>query len=271
MNEFLLFAGLVVLTVACFSFAHPLLRRLGLLCFAATIFAAGYLPTKNVWVGAACVAGLLLFPWLEILLRIRKLRLPLRKRLTQTPPPSREMFADLDQITDDIESAGFEHVADLGWEMEGYRQFLRLFANPQKREEAAITYVEQNQLGFHFSSVTSRGADGAVFTTWNCPVSTSLKPPPTIHLHRVPAEAPFADLVAGHDAFLRGEGLEHSALQPVDPDSVREAVERDMETQMQHNIREGLLEPADDGHGRYSWRGMLFLWWQAVRDIFRFS
>ncbi|MFM8230027.1 MAG: hypothetical protein ACKOAL_02265, partial [Chthoniobacterales bacterium] len=106
---------------------------------------------------------------------------------------------------------------------------------------------------------------------WNCPVSTSLKTPPTVHLHRVAAEAPFADLVAGHDAFLRGEGLEQSALQPVDPDSVREAVERDMETQMQHNIREGLLEPADDGHGRYSWRGMLFLWWQAVRDIFRFS
>jgi hypothetical protein len=271
LNELLLFAGLAVLTWACFSFAHPWLRRLGLLCFAATVFAAGYLPTKNPWIGAACVSGLLLFPWLEILLRIRRLRLPLRKQLLQVPPPAREMFPDLERITGDIEAAGFEHVADLGWDMDGYRQFFRLFANPAKREEAAITCVEQNQLGFHFASVTSRGADGSVFTTWNCPVSSSLKTPPTVHLHRVPGDAAFADLAAGHDAFLSQRGLERSALKPVDPETVRASVERDMENQMQHNIREGLLEPADEGHGRYSWRGMLFLWWQAVRDIFRFT
>jgi hypothetical protein len=60
-------------------------------------------------------------------------------------------------------------------------------------------------------------------------------------------------------------------LQPVDPETVRAAVERDMETQMQHNLREGLLRPADEGHGRYSWRGMLYLWCQFLRDIFRFS
>ena len=52
---------------------------------------------------------------------------------------------------------------------------------------------------------------------------------------------------------------------------MRAAVERDMESQMQHNIREGLLEPADDDHGRYSWRGMLYLWFQFLRDIFRFT
>ena len=66
-------------------------------------------------------------------------------------------------------------------------------------------------------------------------------------------------------------GMKEESLQAVDPDSVRTAVERDMETQMEHNIREGLLEPADDDHGRYSWRGMLYLWFQVLRDIFRFS
>jgi hypothetical protein len=271
LNQLLFFAGLVVLTGAFFSFSHSLLRRLGLLSFAATVFAAGYLSTGSIWAGVACILGLLLFPWLEILLRIRKLRLPLRKRLTQTTPPSREMFPDLEHMTEEIESAGYEHVADLGWDMDGYRQFLRLFANAQKSEEAAITYVEQNQLGFHFASVTSRGSGGTVFTTWNCPVSSSLKTPPTVHLHRMPGEASFADLVTGHDGFLRRCGLDAGAPQPVDADSVRAAVERDMETQMQHNIREGLLEAADEAHGRYSWRGMLFLWWQAVRDILRFS
>jgi len=271
MNELMLFVGLVVLTAACLSYAHPILRRLGIFSLGVTSFAAGYLPTRNVWIGLAAASVLVLLPWLEILLRVRKLRLPLRKELHQTAPPSREMFPALNELSDEIESAGFEHVADLGWDMEGYRQFLRLFAHPEKREEASITYVEQNQLGFHFASVTSRGADGAVFTTWNCPVSSSLKTPPTVHLHRVGADADFLALVTGHEEFLRERGLERAALQPVDPDTVRAAVECDMETQMQHNLREGLLQPADEGHGRYSWRGMLYLWCQFLRDIFRFS
>ena len=271
MNELMFFVGLVALTAAFFSFPHPVCRRLGILSLGAATFAAGYLATGNLWIGAACVSAVLLLPWVEILLRIRKLRLPLRKQLRQSTPPSREIFPALTEISDDIEASGFEHVADLGWEMDGYRQFLRLFAHPKKHEEAAITYVEQNQLGFHFTSVTSRGLDGAVFTTWDCPVSSSLKIPPTVHLHRVAGEAPFDTLLEGHGDFLRERGVEDGALQAVDPDSVRAAVEQDMETQMQHNIREGLLEPADDGHGRYSWRGMLYLWFQFLRDIFRFS
>lgn len=271
MNEWMLFAGLVVLTAAFFQFPHPFLRRLGVLTVGATTFAAGYLLTRNIWIGLAMASGWLLLPWVEILLRVRKLRLPLRKELRQSTPPSREIFPDFGHLSDEIEAAGFEHVADLGWDMDGYRQFLRLFAHPKKREEASITCIEQNQLGFHFASVTSRGTDGAVFTTWNCPIPSSLKIPPAVHLHRVAAEAPFAALIEGHEAFLRGHGRKEDGLQPVDPDTVRASVERDMEAQMQHNIREGLLTPADEGHGRYSWRGMLFLWWQVVRDIFRFS
>jgi hypothetical protein len=271
LNGFLLFAGLVLLTAAFFQFAHPLMRRLGLLSVAATVFAAGYWLSDNVWVGAGGVAALLLLPWIEILLRIRKLRLPLRKPLRQATPPSQEMFPDLGGVTDSIESSGFEHAADLGWEMDGYRQFLRLFACPEKREEAAITYVEQSQIGFHFASVTSRAADGSVYITWNCPVPSSLKTLPTVHLNRLPGETPFGALLASHETFLARQGLARETLQAVEPDVVRLWVERDMESQIQHNLCEGLLEREDEEHGRYSWRGMLFLWWQVLRDILRLS
>jgi hypothetical protein len=271
LNEFLFFSGLFVLTAACFQFAHPLMRRLGLLSLAGTIFAAGYLLVGNFWGGAAGVAVLFMLPWIEILLRIRKLRLPLRKQLRQATPPAREMFPELDDITGDIEAAGFEHAADLGWEMDGYRQFLRLFANTEKCEEAAITYVEQNQIGFHFTSLTSRAADGAVFITWNCPVPSSLKTLPNVHLNRMAGEIEFKTLLEGHDAFLEGQGLKREGLQVVDADSVRVSVERDMESQMQHNLSEGLLHREGEEHGRYSWRGMLFLWFQCLRDIFRLS
>jgi hypothetical protein len=71
--------------------------------------------------------------------------------------------------------------------------------------------------------------------------------------------------------LLALRGLAVADLRAAAPEQVRGAVERDMETQMQHNIRAGLLEPAEEGHGRYSWRGMVYLWWQFVRDTFRFS
>ncbi len=271
MNELLLFAGLVVLTMAFFSWGHPLLRRLGILCLVATTFAAGYLLSGKVWVGVVAASVWLVLPWIEILVRVRKLRLPLRKQLQQKGPPSREAFPQLGELSDQIEAAGFEHAADLGWEMDGYRQFLRLFARPGEREEAAITYVEQNQMGFHFASITSRAEDGSVYTTWNCPVSSSLKTPPKVHLHRAAPEAPFTALVTEHATFLDRSGRSREALRPVDPEAVRAAVEGDMEAQMRHNLHEGLLQPADEGHSRYSWRGMLYLWGQFLRDIFRFS
>lgn len=271
MNGFLLFLGLVFLTAAFFSCAHPLLRRMGVLCAGVATFAAGYLPTGSIWAGAACVSALLLLPWVEILLRVRKLRLPLNKKLRRSAPPSREMFPELEELSSEIEAAGFEHAADVGWDMEGYRQFLRLFVNPARCEEAVITHIEQNQLGFHFASLTSRGREGEVFTTWNCPVSSSLKTTPGLHLNQVAAERPFGAMASAHAEFLRRSGKGPDSLARTDAEAVRAAVERDMELQMRHNLSEGLLTPAGEGHGRYSWRGMIYLWLQSLRDIFRLS
>lgn len=271
MNGILFFAGMVVLTAAFFSYGHPLLRRIGVLCVGLTTFAAGYIATRSVWVGVAALSVWLLLPWVEILLRVRKLRLPLNKRLLSAPPPPRDMFPVLDELTEEIEGCGFEHVADLGWEMDGYRQFLRLFAHPGKNTEAAVTYVEQSQLGFHFCSATSRGADGSVFMTWNCPVSSSLRTPPAVHVNRVVTEGSFEELVASHEKFLGRSGAMAGGLQSVDPGQVRASVERDMDVQMQHNVRVGMLHDDGEGNGRYSWRGMLYLWFQFLRDLFRFS
>lgn len=269
MREFLLVCGLAVLTAAFFSYSHPLLRRLGLLSLTATLVAAGYFATGSFWAAAACGAGWMALPWLEILLRVRKMRLPLRKQLRQSVAPAREVFPELPQLSGEIEEHGFERAEDLGWETGSYRQFLRLFSCPERREEAAITFVEQNGMGFHFVSVTSRAADGAVFTTWNCPVSPSLKVPPGMHVNRASPEAGFTQLLARHGEFVRqraGEGFVALA-----PSGVREAVEGDMESQMRHNVAAGILSPAGEGCGRYSWRGMLYLWFQFLRDIFRLA
>ena len=49
-----------------------------------------------------------LLPWVEIVGRVRKLRFPLRSEVKHRFPPSREVFPDLDEITEEVEKAGFE-------------------------------------------------------------------------------------------------------------------------------------------------------------------
>jgi len=66
---------------------------------------------------------LALLPWLEILTRIRALRLPREKRLRPKSPPSSDTFPALSEITREIEDEGFVHVGDAGWDWEDYRQF----------------------------------------------------------------------------------------------------------------------------------------------------
>lgn len=271
MSELLLFLGLAVLTAAFLNFRQIWLRRLGVWMVGVTSFAAGYLPTGKIWVGLAVASLWLFVPWIEILLRVRHLRLPLRRKLRQFPPPSREVFPTLEEDSERIEASGFEHVADMGWEMDEYRQFLRLYARPSGREEAVITCVQQSEVGFDFISITSRGNDGTVYTTWNCQLAASLQMPPTLHLQRLGEDVPFEKLFSAHGAFVREHGLTEELLAPVDLDAVRVAVERDMEVQMQHNLSVGVLRPLDESHGVYSWKGMLFLWVRVLREIFRLT
>ena len=75
----------------------------------------------------AGAASWLFLPWLEILTRIRTLRLPKEKRLRPKSPPSTSLFPALDEISREIENEGFAHVNDAGWDWEDYRQFFRLF------------------------------------------------------------------------------------------------------------------------------------------------
>jgi hypothetical protein len=80
----------------------------------------------------------LFLPWLEILTRIRTLRLPREKQLRPKSPPSSEIFPNLNEITREIENEGFVHVNDAGWDWADYRQFFRLFYKKEDRAHATI-------------------------------------------------------------------------------------------------------------------------------------
>ena len=86
-SHLLLVLGKAVLSAALRSFQNPLLFRLGTLGIVATSFLAGWLLGGSVALGAVLAASWLFLPWLEILTKVRRLRLPIGGGLSRARLP----------------------------------------------------------------------------------------------------------------------------------------------------------------------------------------
>lgn len=264
-----LILGVAALSAALRSFDHALLRKLGGLGVMATSFLLGYLMTGCWWVGALLVASWFLLPWLEILTRVRNLRLPLEKRLRHRNPPSQEVFPGLEDVTDEVVEEGFEGGDDVGWGWEDYEQFFRLFYHQRERCQAALCLTEQDEMAFFYMNISSRGKDGRIWTTWNYPFSYSLKFAPSLQINRVRPSTSFGQLYEEHRQFLLVHGIRTEDLTEVDAEALEAEVQKDLQMQITHNLDAGVLLRTDEGQIRYSWRGMLFIYLQFLRDIVR--
>src|SRR5262252_7108228 len=91
--------GVAVLSVGLRTFQNSYAQKAGALGILAATFLAVYFIT-NSWVwGLVAAIGWLFLPWLEILTRIRALRLPKEKQLRPKSPPSTDTFPALSEIT----------------------------------------------------------------------------------------------------------------------------------------------------------------------------
>ena len=52
---------------------------------------------------------------------------------------------------------------------------------------------------------------------------------------------------------------------------MQDEVQKDLRAQVAHNLAAGVLQPVGETEVRYSWRGLLFLWFQFLRDLVRFT
>src|SRR5260370_16172877 len=118
--------GVAMLSIGLRSFQNSYSQKAGALGILVASFLAIFFITGSWVLGLAAAVSWLFLPWLEILTRIRALRLPKEKQLRPKSPPSSDSFPALTEITSGIESEGFVHVGDTGWEWEDYRQFCRL-------------------------------------------------------------------------------------------------------------------------------------------------
>ena len=273
MNSLLFVLGVIVLAMALRSFSNPVVRKAGAVAILVASYLVGYFLTGSHVAGISGVLMWFLLPWIELLTRIRKLRLPRRKSLSHQTPPNSRRFPHLGEFTDEVEAEGYEHVEDTGWEWDELQQFFFIFYHAGDKTQAAICLNEQQGLAFVFVSLTSRTADGKTYRTWNFPFSYTLKMSPDIQVNRVPNASSFVELQAEHRDFLQRVGVSTEALIAEDPEALPAQMEMETQVQISHNIDRGLIEPAseDPEKVRYSWRGLFFLYGQLVKDMVKLS
>jgi hypothetical protein len=271
MSSFLLVVGVGVLAVGLRSFQSPVLFRLGTFGLVATSFLAGWMLADSLALGVVFASTWFLLPWLEILTRVRKLRLPLHRSLEKCPPPPASHFPGFGELSDELESLDYEYVDDVNWRHEDSRHFYRLFYHAEKRAAGAICLVEQDGVSFYYASFSSRSVDGRLFMTWNYPFSYGMHPLPRTVFNRVEGMPGIKELGDEHEVFLaaRTDGI--GDLVERDMESLRAEVERDLKLQIEHNIDKGILKRDGEEMIRYSLRGMFFLWTQFLREFVRLS
>jgi hypothetical protein len=187
----------------------------------------------------------------EILTRIRALRLPKEKH----PVPSRRLRAtpsNTQRITREIESEGFVHVNDAGWDWEDYRHsFFRLFYKAEDRAQATVCLSEQHVLSFYYLRISSRSRTGVIWTTWNYPLSYGLKLTPQFRINRQRPDQSFWQLYQSHRAFLRKNNVQRDAIESLDDERIEKEMERDLREQIAHNIDKGVLKQTPEGDVKY--------------------
>ena len=179
-------------------------RKLGAVALLAASFLAAYFLTESIWWGLLGAAAWFFLPWIEILTRIRHLRLPLEKKLRRKFPPTEEDFPHLRVFTREVEEEDFEQIEDAGWDWEEVNQFMRIFYNEEQRARVAICVNEHRHIVFGYISISSRTRDGKTWMTWNYPFSSTMKTSPDLRINRITGAHSFNELLGHHfDLLLR--------------------------------------------------------------------
>ena len=216
MQNFLFFLGVLVFAIGCRTFRQPLIRKVGALGIIAATFLAGYfLFGENVIAGICAVMLWFFLPWVDILTRIRGMRLPLDKPLRHRYPPSRDDFPHLASFTEEVEEEGYVQSSDTGWDWDDMRQLVRVFYHEETKSQAGIYYNEQRHIAFTYIGISTRTKDGEVYTSWNFPFANTMRVAPQLHFNRVSDVSTFVELIDAHECYLKREEIDPDEIQAI--------------------------------------------------------
>jgi hypothetical protein len=266
-KAFLYLAALVVFAFGCRTFESRWIQKAGWVALLVASYLLGFWLTGSHAVGAMGVMVWFLLPALEIVGRVRKMRFPLRQEVKGRFAPSREVFPELNEMTEDVEACGYEVIEDAGWVRKDADHFVRMMYHAEKRTQATITMDMQGEASVSYVSLTTRLEDGRSFSTTSFPFAPTMQFPPRHVVNRCPMAESVEELEAEHEAFLKRQGVAGEEVLELDTEQLATLMEEEMVLQIDHNMERGLIEQAGEGEFRYSWRGCLFLWVQLVKEM----
>jgi len=271
MHEIFTVIGIIIFGMALRSCKCRAFRKLGMLCYLSACGVALYFMTGS-WIAAAVGALAWFFlPWIELLIRVRKLQLPVENKLSLRKPPCDSYFPEAQKLISDLEEKGYEHISDSGWQWDKSTQYYSFFWHPEDKHLAAVCHCVQSCVSFCYMTITSESPDGTIWRSTNYPFSPTLAPVPKIkwnHICTVGMNS-LEHMLYAHNHFLYRQGQETDKLTPPNPEQVEQHVEGEMRQQIDHNLKKGLIRLTGDGHFKYSFKGLFFLWKQILKDMIR--
>ncbi|MEM1060552.1 MAG: hypothetical protein AAGK14_15160 [Verrucomicrobiota bacterium] len=256
-----------------FQFPSPLMRKLGLLVMVATTSLAAALLSGQWWAGLLVAAVWLFWPLSELVLVIRRFRLPRHRHLEDAGPPPGTVFEQLRAFSMDLNDAGFQQVDQCELIPGDHEQFYRLFRHGEGRLLASLSMIMQNGLGFEFITFYSRDLDGRTWITTNYPLPMPLKMPPEIALHLTRTTETPEEVLAVHREFLELNGKQDAlAALGDEPRELRDLLEQVLEAQVRYNLDQGILrrETAEAQEDVcFTWRGTVHAAGLYLRELFR--
>lgn len=270
MQQFYIIIAIIVFGFALRSCRTIIFRKLGALVVLLSSGLCFYYLTDNVWAGIAAVAAWFFLPWVELLTRIRNMRMPLENELEQSFSINLTPFPNASQHIRTLENEGFEHIRNCGWNLGGMEQLYQLFWNAETRTVATLCLCEQSNITFSYITLTSRDITNGVWRTTNFPFSPTLKSAPRVHWNQVSCVDECAKkILIDHEYFLSEQGFFDDDLCIPDPDQLEEEIELELRHQIDHNLKRGIIKLTGDAHFRYTIRGLFYLWRQYVKDMIR--
>lgn len=270
MKEILIVIAIIVFGFALRSCKTSQLRKLGALIMLIASGLCFYFISGSIITGVLAALAWFLLPWVELLTRVRKLRMPLKNQLKGGFTIKTGNFGDAPKYARVLENNGFEHIETCGWNIGGMDQVYQLYWNAETKSVANLSLCEQSLITFSYLSISSKDITNGIWRTTNFPFSPTLKPRPDIHWNQISCAHDCANkLINHHNNFLSKQGFMDNDLCIPDPDQLKREIEDELQSQIQHNLEYGIIETTDDDHFRYTLRGLFYLWKQFVKDMVR--
>lgn len=270
MKELYTVIAIIIFGYALRSCKTVVLRKLGALVMLLASGLCFYFLCESVLAGILAMGAWFFLPWIELLTRIRNQRMPLENKLRQRTSNNLDAFPNAQQYIDTLERSGYEHISNCGWNLGGVDQLYQLYWNAESRSVASLCLCEQASATFSYVTVTSRDIANGIWRTTNFPFSPTLKPSPSVHWNQISCVNECVEkLLQQHGSFLHKQGFVDDDLSIPDPDQLEQELEHELQRQIDHNLKQGIITTHGDDHFRYTIRGLFYLWRQCIRDMIR--